>query len=71
MATSKLDSPVSQIGPFSFYSFRAEEGFKNHRTRVGSRTSLVSSRPLTQPEEEDLVDEGIEDEGRGGREGKR
>jgi hypothetical protein len=31
----------------------------------------VSSRPLTQPEEEDLVDEGIEDEGRGGREGKR
>jgi hypothetical protein len=71
MATSKRDSPVSQIGPFGFCSFRAEEGFKNHHTWVGSRTSLVSSRPLTQPEEEDLVNEGIEDEGRGGREGKR
>jgi hypothetical protein len=39
--------------------------------KKSSKTSLVSSRPHTQPEEEDPVDEGAEDEGRGGREGKR
>jgi hypothetical protein len=31
----------------------------------------VSSRPHTQPEEEDLADEGAKDGGRSGREGER
>jgi hypothetical protein len=71
MVTSKPDSPVSQTGPSDFCGFRAEEGFEDHRTWDGSSTSLVSSMPHTQPEEEDLADEGIKDKGRGGREGKR
>jgi hypothetical protein len=64
--TSKSDSPVSQTGPSDFYSFRVEEGFEDHRPRDGSNTSLVSSRPHTQLEEEDLADEGAKYEGRGG-----
>jgi hypothetical protein len=71
MVTSKPDSPISQTGPFGFCGFRAEEGFEDHRTRDGSNTSLVSSKSQTQPEEQDPADEGAEDEGRGGREGKR
>jgi hypothetical protein len=69
--TSKLDSLVSQTGPSGFCGFRVEEGFKDHRARDGSSTSLVSSKPHTQLEEEDPSDEGAKDEGRGGREGKR
>jgi hypothetical protein len=34
-------------------------------------TSLVSSRPHRQPEEEDPADEGTKDEGRSSREGER
>jgi hypothetical protein len=58
MVTSKPNSLVSQIGPSGFYGFRAEEGFEEQHAWDGSRTSLVSSRPHTQLEEEDLVDEG-------------
>jgi hypothetical protein len=71
MVTSKPNSPVSQTGPSGFCGFKAEEGFDDHHARDSSNTSLVSSRPHSQLEEEDLMDEGIEDEGRGGREGKR
>jgi hypothetical protein len=67
----KLDHSVSQTGPSIFCGFRTEEGFEDHRARDGSDTLLVSSRPHTQLEEEDPTDEGAEDEGRGGREGKR
>jgi hypothetical protein len=69
--TSKLDSLVFQTGSSDFCGFRAEEGFKYHCVWDGSSTSLVSSRPNTEPEEEDPMDEGAEDEGRGRREGKR
>jgi hypothetical protein len=71
METSKLNNPVSQTGPSGFYGFRAEEAFEDHHARDGSSTSLVSFRPHTQPEEEDSMDVGVEDEGRGGQEGKR
>jgi hypothetical protein len=66
-----LDSLVFQTGPSDFCGFKAEEGFKYHCARDGSNTSLVSSRANTKPEEEDPTDEGVEDEGRGSREGKR
>jgi hypothetical protein len=58
-----LDSPVSQIEPSDFFSFRTEEALEYYCDRDGSSTSLVSSRPHAQPEEEDLVDEGAKDEG--------
>jgi hypothetical protein len=48
-----------------------EEAFEDYRAQDGSDTSLVSSRPHTQPEEEDPTDEGIEDEGRIGQKGER
>jgi hypothetical protein len=71
MVTSKPNSPISQTRPSGFHDFRAEEGFEDHRAWDGSNTLLVSSRPHARPEEEDPADEGIEDEGRGDREGKR
>jgi hypothetical protein len=40
-------------------------------TQDGSSTSMVSSRPHAQLEEEDPADEGVEDEARSGREGER
>jgi hypothetical protein len=61
-----LDSPIFQIGPSSFFRFRTEEAFEDYCTQDGSSTSLVSSRPHTQLEEEDPADEGAEDEGRSG-----
>jgi hypothetical protein len=59
--TSKPDSLVSQTGPSDFCGFRAEEAFEDHFAQDGSSTSLVSSRPHTQPEEEDPADEGAAD----------
>jgi hypothetical protein len=41
----------------------------DYRARDGSNTSLVSSRTHTQPEEDDLMDEDTEDEGRNSRQG--
>jgi hypothetical protein len=69
--TSKPDSPVYQIGLFGFIRSRAEGYIEDYRTCDGSSTSLVSSRPHVQPEEEDPADEGAEDEGRSSREGER
>jgi hypothetical protein len=66
MMTSKPDSPVSQTEPSSFVRSRTKGYIEDYRSRDGSRTSLVSSRPHVQLEEEDLADEGIEDEGRSG-----
>jgi hypothetical protein len=71
VVTSKPDSPIFQTGPSGFYGFRAEEGLEDHRAQDGSNTSLVSSRSHTQLKEEDPIDEGAEDEGRGGQEGER
>jgi hypothetical protein len=68
MATSKLDSPVSQTGPSSFCSPRSEATIKDYHTWDSSSTSLVSSMPHTQLEVADPVDEGTEDVGGGGRE---
>jgi hypothetical protein len=63
---TKLNSPISQTGPCSFGSFGTEASVEDYHARDGSSTSFVSSRPHIQPEEEDPVDEGIEDEGRSG-----
>jgi hypothetical protein len=71
MMTSKPDRLVSQTKLSGLCGFRVEEGFKDHCTQDGSSTSLVSSRPHTQPKEEDPADEGAEDDERGGREGTR
>jgi hypothetical protein len=60
-----------QTGPSSFFSFRTEEAFEDYRAQDGSGTSLVSSRPHAQLEEEDPADEGANDEGRGSQEGER
>jgi hypothetical protein len=68
---TKPDSPVSQTKPSGFFSFRTEEALKYYCVRDGSSTSLVSSRPHAQPEEEDPIDEGTKDEGRSDREGER
>jgi hypothetical protein len=64
MAT-KPDSPVSKTGPSGFGSLEIEANFEDHRARDGSNTSLLSSMPHTQLEEEDPMNEGIKDEGRG------
>jgi hypothetical protein len=69
--TSKLDSPVSQTGPSGFVRFRIEGYIEDYHVQDGSSTSLVSSRPHVQPEEEDPADEGAEDEGRSDRDGER
>jgi hypothetical protein len=71
MTTSKPNYQVFQTRPSDFCGFRVEEGFEDHHTQDGSSTSLVSSRSHTQPEEEDPVNEGTKNEGRGGQEGKR
>jgi hypothetical protein len=71
MATSKPDNQVSQTGPSDFCSPRPKATIEDYHAQDNSSTSLVSSRPHTQPEEEDPMDEGAEDEGRGGREGER
>jgi hypothetical protein len=68
---AKVDSPVSKIRPSGFSGFKTEEVFEDYRGQDGSSTLLVSSRPHIQLEEEDLVDEGVEDKGRSGREGER
>jgi hypothetical protein len=62
---AKPDSMVSQIRPSGFFSFRTEEAFEDYYTLDDSDTSLLSSRPHTQLEE-DPVDEGAKDEGRSG-----
>jgi hypothetical protein len=69
--TSKLNSLVSKTGPSGSCSPRPEATVEDYRARDSSSTSLVSSRPHAQLEEEDLADEGVEDEGRGGQEGER
>jgi hypothetical protein len=51
--------------------FRTKEDLEDHRTRDDTSASLLSTRTHTQPEEEDLTDEGAEAEKRSGREGKR
>jgi hypothetical protein len=68
---AKPDWPVSQTGPSDFFSFRIEEALEYYCDWDSPSTSLVSSIPHAQPEEEDLVDEGVKDEGRSGREGER
>jgi hypothetical protein len=70
MAATKPDSLVFQTGPFGFFSFRIEEALEYYCAQDGSNTSLLSSRPHAQPEE-DLADEGAKYEGRSGREGER
>jgi hypothetical protein len=42
---AKPDSLVFQNGPSGFFSLRTGEAFEDYRTRDGSDTSLVSSRP--------------------------
>jgi hypothetical protein len=64
--TSKLDSLVSQTRPSSFVRFGTEGCIEDYRARDGSGTSLLSSRPHVQLEEEDPTDEGTKDEGRSG-----
>jgi hypothetical protein len=71
MATSKLDSPVSQTGQSGIFSLKTEEGFKDYCNWDGSSTSLVSSRAYTYPEDENSTDEGVEDERRSSQEGER
>jgi hypothetical protein len=53
MVAARLDSPVSQTRTSGFFSFKTEEDFED-----SSSTSLMSSRPHSQLEEEDPVDEG-------------
>jgi hypothetical protein len=60
-----------QTGQFSFVGFRIEEDIKDYRARGGISTSLLSSMTHTQPEEEDLTDEGAKAKGRSGRERER
>jgi hypothetical protein len=43
--STKVDSPVSQIGPSGFSNFRTEESVEDYHTCDGSSTSLVSSKP--------------------------
>jgi hypothetical protein len=69
--TSKPDSPVSQTRPSGFITCRAEGCIEDYRAWDGSTTSLVSSRPHVQLEEEDPMDEGTKDEGGSGQEGER
>jgi hypothetical protein len=59
-----------QIGPSGFSSFMTEAYVEDHHARDGSSTSLVSSRPHAQPEEEDPMDESVEDEERRSQEGE-
>jgi hypothetical protein len=66
MVTSKPDNLVSQTRPSGFCSPRPEATIEDNRARDSSITSLVSSRPHTQPGEEDPTNEGAEDEGRDG-----
>jgi hypothetical protein len=70
MVDAKLGCPVSQTGPSSFFNFRTEEALKYYYAWDGSITSLVSSRPHVQPEE-DPANEDAKDEGRSDREEKR
>jgi hypothetical protein len=71
VVTSKIYSSVSQTRLSGFFSMRIEEALEYYCARDGSNTSLVSSRPYVQPEEEDAVDEGTKDEGGSGQEGER
>jgi hypothetical protein len=41
---AKLDSLVSQTGPYDFFSFRTKEALEYYCTRDGSSTSLVNPR---------------------------
>jgi hypothetical protein len=68
---AKSDSSVSQTGPSGFCSFRIEDALKYHCTWDSSGTSLVPSRPHTQPAEEDLADEDTKVEGRSDQKGER
>jgi hypothetical protein len=70
MTAAKPDSPVSQTEPSAFVKPRTEQDAEDYHARDGSSTSLVSSRPHAQLEE-DAVDEGTKDEGRSSREGER
>jgi hypothetical protein len=63
---TKLDSPIYQTGPFDFFNFGTKEAFEDYYARDSSGTSLASSMPQTQLEEEDPVDEGAKDKGRSG-----
>jgi hypothetical protein len=53
-----------QTGTSGFFSFKTEEAIEDYCTRDGSDTSLVSSKPHAQLEEEDPADESTKDEGR-------
>jgi hypothetical protein len=68
---AKPVSLVSHTGPSGFCSFRTEESLEYYYARDSSDTSLVSSRSHVQSEEEDLVNEGAEDDGRSNRKGER
>jgi hypothetical protein len=46
-----------------FLQLQEKEALEYYCARDGSSTSLVSSRPHVQPEEEDPVNEGTKDEG--------
>jgi hypothetical protein len=67
----KPDSLVSKTGPSSFVRLKTEEDVEDYRARDGSSTSLVSSKPHAQLEEEDLTDECTEDKGGSSRDGER
>jgi hypothetical protein len=63
---TKPDNLFSQTGPSGLFSFRTEEALEYYCAWDGSSISLVSSRPHTQLEEEDPVDEGAKDKRRSG-----
>jgi hypothetical protein len=58
----------SQTGPSDFFRIGAEGDFKDCHDPDSTGTLLVSSRTHAWPEEEDLVDEGMEVEGGSDRE---
>jgi hypothetical protein len=66
MMSTKLNNPISRTRPYGFGSIGTEADVEDHHALDGSNTSLVSSRTNAQPEEEDPMDEGAENEGRSG-----
>jgi hypothetical protein len=62
VATSNSNSLVYQTVPYGFCSPRPEATDEEYRAQNSSSTSLVSSGPHAQLEEEDPVNEGTKDE---------
>jgi hypothetical protein len=64
MIAAKPDSLIFQTRPSGFVMIKIEGDAEDYRARGSSGTSLVSSSPHAQSEEEDPMDEDAEDEGR-------